>query len=647
MNAGKLVIETELKNNKLDHELAKLQRNFDAAAKQSDVLANRIERLQNSLNSPRLSDNKIAQITSQIETTKLQLGKTIDRQDYYNEKIDETKLKMQELQAKTQQANNETNKLGTTNSKVFEKGVKTLKRFALGIVAIRSAYTMARKAASAYMAQDEELSNKVKSFWIGLGSFLAPILEMLSTAMLKALGYLNVFIKALTGIDYIARANAKALKKQADATKQATNALSSLDEIENIDLGSKKDEKSLADFGSIDIPELDPKIVKKLEDMAKWLKENWDWIQKVGEALALVFVGKKLKDVLGGIGKIIGSKSAGKGLAGMKGLLTALAVAWTISVVIEGLQALDELRKAYKKLNEAQINRYTKESRKQSDIIARTNDLIKSNKLTKESYAQLAEEATESIKQNEALIKSGNLNEEQNLALSKSNEDLRNYMAMLRRDGYLTEDMWKEYSNRIELTGVEYSQLAEMSNLTEDELNGIKTAVKNGQIALDNITNKDYRIQIKTDMDNTAINKLIETIDALEEASKSGSWVTKSVNKGQLSVAKFMLKKIRGYAHGGLITQPTQALIGEAGYNEYIVPEKSNYLSRLASNIIDNMPAGGLSDDLLLELNRNITELASRPIVINVDGKALAQATYQDFKNEENRLNSSTSVSVK
>ena len=48
MNVGKLVIETEIKTTKLENELAKLERNFDAAAKQSDVLANRIERLQNS-----------------------------------------------------------------------------------------------------------------------------------------------------------------------------------------------------------------------------------------------------------------------------------------------------------------------------------------------------------------------------------------------------------------------------------------------------------------------------------------------------------------------------------------------------------------------------------------------------------------------
>lgn len=56
---------------------------------------------------------------------------------------------------------------------------------------------------------------------------------------------------------------------------------------------------------------------------------------------------------------------------------------------------------------------------------------------------------------------------------------------------------------------------------------------------------------------------------------------------------------------------------------------------------------GGLTTDLLLELNRNISELANRPIVLNVDGKRFAQATYQDFQNEGNRLNQSTAIKVK
>lgn len=654
MNGGKLVIETELKNNKLDNELAKLQRSFDAAARQSDVLANKIERLEKSLNSPRLSDNKMAQITSQIETAKLQLGKAIDRQDYYNEKIDETKLKMEELKNATQQTGNETNRLGTTNSKVFEKGVKTLKRFALGIIGIRSAYTMARRAASAYMAQDEELSNKVKSFWIGLGSFLAPILEMLSDVMLKALGYLNVFIKALTGVDYIARANAKALKKQADATKEATKALSSLDEIENIDLGSKTEGSSLSDFGYIDIPELDPKVVKKLEEMAGWLKENWEWISKVGEVLLLVFAGSIARNILKGIGKLIGSESLVEGLSGLKGLLAGIAVVWTITLVAKGLDDLkewaDQAKKAIDLNHEAQNlqkRSTTTAMQKVKEVIETYGEMNNASEEGRKKWEKVLSLIATEIDYSEQLSKNELYDSKTRQQAAEDAIKLREYLLKLQEAGYITTETLDDFTAANKMTSIELENLAKRSKLTKDQLNLLKQAVKDGTIALDNIANEDYRIQIKTDMDNEAINKLLGTIEALESATQSSAGIFKSINTIKLVMAKIRLKQIRGYAQGGLVTQPTQALIGEAGYPEYVVPEKSNYLSRLASNIIENMPAGGLSDDLLLELNRNITDLANRPIVINVDGKALAQATYQDFKNEENRLNSSTSVSIK
>jgi len=56
---------------------------------------------------------------------------------------------------------------------------------------------------------------------------------------------------------------------------------------------------------------------------------------------------------------------------------------------------------------------------------------------------------------------------------------------------------------------------------------------------------------------------------------------------------------------------------------------------------------GGMATDLLLELNRNISELANRPIVMNINGKQFAQATYTDYQNEGNRLNYSSAIKVK
>ena len=47
---------------------------------------------------------------------------------------------------------------------------------------------------------------------------------------------------------------------------------------------------------------------------------------------------------------------------------------------------------------------------------------------------------------------------------------------------------------------------------------------------------------------------------------------------------------------------------------------------------------------LLVEVNQNLIELRNRPNVLEVNGKELAQATYNDFQNEGGRLNQSMTI---
>ena len=81
-------------------------------------------------------------------------------------------------------------------------------------------------------------------------------------------------------------------------------------------------------------------------------------------------------------------------------------------------------------------------------------------------------------------------------------------------------------------------------------------------------------------------------------------------------------------------------MIAQIHKGEMIVPEKYNPIT---SGIGGNQETTAL----LIELNRNILELSKKPTILNVNGKDLAQATYNDFKNEGNRLNASTSISIK
>lgn len=252
----------------------------------------------------------------------------------------------------------ESQKTGTQMSKGFENGLKSVKKLALGIVGIRGAYMLARKAASAYMSADEDLAKKMQSVWTGLGAFLAPLLEMLTNLMLKFVGYLNVFIKALTGKDLIAAANAKILEKQAKAQEKLNKATK---EYQNYDfdvIRTQQTDTSSASGGGTDeanliqIPELNQNVVKKLQDLAHWLKENKDLIEAVGIALGVTFGAIAIGKLLANIAALIGSGALTTGLLGLLAVLGLVAITWSVTVIVSGIKEVEDLTEKTKEARE-------------------------------------------------------------------------------------------------------------------------------------------------------------------------------------------------------------------------------------------------------------------------------------------------------
>ena len=307
---------------------------------------------------------------SQIESVKQELDGLLKRYEEtqnmkpfegQEEDLKQLELEIEKTNNKLVGLKNQQAKLGQESvkstsmmSKGFEKGLKSVKKLALGIIGVRSAFMLARRAASAYMSQDEELSKKMQQTWVGLGSFLEPVLTKLTDLMLKFVGYLNEFIKALTGEDYIARANAKALEKQAKAqeklnkeTEKYQNYDFDVIRTQQIQTASESSTKN-DEANTIDIPELNEKIVKKLQDLAKWLKENKELIEAVGIALGITFGAVTIGKLLTNIGLLIGSATTG-GLAGLLAILSLIAVAWVIKVFIDGKKDVDDM---WKKVND-------------------------------------------------------------------------------------------------------------------------------------------------------------------------------------------------------------------------------------------------------------------------------------------------------
>ena len=122
-------------------------------------------------------------------------------------------------------------------SRTMDKNFKSIKKLALGLIGVRTVMSLLTRSVNAYLSFDEQLQNSLTNSWNMLGSLLAPAIEMVANLFATATNYIYRFVQALTGIDLVARANAKALQKQANATKGVANAqrgLLSMDEITNL-----------------------------------------------------------------------------------------------------------------------------------------------------------------------------------------------------------------------------------------------------------------------------------------------------------------------------------------------------------------------------------------------------------------------------
>ena len=88
-----------------------------------------------------------------------------------------------------EQANKGIDIKGTNEgAKGFEKMFKSAKKFTLSLISIRTAYAIISKASQAYLATDEAATKQMEANWVGLGTILAPAIDLI----------INLFKKAVT-----------------------------------------------------------------------------------------------------------------------------------------------------------------------------------------------------------------------------------------------------------------------------------------------------------------------------------------------------------------------------------------------------------------------------------------------------------------
>lgn len=619
---GKIIIETEINTTKFDKQIGYLDEksrkleveiekqkkvNVDTSEAEAEL-----EKIRNKINS--LSDKSIKvglEAVSNIEfssetiknlgSTSLQFEGINGNITKINGNLDYASSNIKEMKQDVRHLNEEIDEQPTRFLKIsegFKKALKQVKKYGLALLGIRTAYSLVSKATSAYLDANEETANKLQSIWKVLGEAIGPVIDWIANSILKLIGYINEFVKAFTGgkVDLVAQANARAIANQTKAQEKLNKATQNYDfDVVRTQQDTTSSSTS-STSGLIEIPELNMTIVEKLRDMGEVLKDNWYWIKQVGTILGIVFGAKAIGSLLVNIGNLIANKTSG-----LTGLLTGLktvAVVWAITVIVDGVANVIEKVSEINDIMTDAVNKWkilteaSQENTKSLDnMLEAGEDVIEQLDEIRRYNDELAERTTYYANQThwyQRWFGQGNKYKEiieeqvkQTIEQTKQMEKLYNF-GKITEDEYIkyikeTLPKFREAANK---AGVDVQSLNEtIANLPKAHEILLSVDTKEAEENVENIDNnvKNLPATKEINVEVTATDKTQSVLDKIKSGFASIGSSINSLFTGNT--------KTKGYALGGIVTQPTRALIGEAGYNEYVLPEREDYLSRLASLI--------------------------------------------------------------
>lgn len=205
------------------------------------------------------------------------------------------------------------NNFGRASVKTFDKLSSKIKQVGLSLLGTRTLFTAVRKAVSEYMQLDEELAKATQNLWRALGAQLAPAIEYVLYLFKQIVRVIYSVVYALTGIDLIARANAKALQAMGKAAKDALANLQKFDDLNVVEFDKGSGDDKLIELDKIDLTPIQ-KIIDWMNKLKKEIKEAWlsgDWgsvaetflggIADGIDAIPWYKIGNKVREIIQGI----------------------------------------------------------------------------------------------------------------------------------------------------------------------------------------------------------------------------------------------------------------------------------------------------------------------------------------------------------
>lgn len=297
----------------------------------------KIQEVKNTFNGIRDKKINVDANTAQIENLKYQIEQVsaklralkstpVTSPKFNYGEILKTEASLERLKSQYNNLIGKQYELGTASSvsmdsmtRGLNKITSKIKRFGLSLLSIRSIWALVSRASSAYLAQDTALAQKLQSAWAGLGALLAPIIERIVNLIAKAVRYIAIFIKALTGVDLLAKATAKSMNKTAGSAKALNKALAGFDELTNLDTDAGGGGADIgAGLDGLNDVKINTEWADRIREFGTWFKDNWEYV-----LAGLIGTYTAIQLISSGIG-IIKSLGIGLLIAGIVLTITSL-----------------------------------------------------------------------------------------------------------------------------------------------------------------------------------------------------------------------------------------------------------------------------------------------------------------------------------
>lgn len=241
-----------------------------------------------------------ANINSQISDMKLKYSQTaieIDKQAPKIEKVyaklDKVKAKQTENNAKIQQFKDKIESIKANNIKNSIDGIgksitgqiSKIGKMAMAIVGIRTAWSTVRRIVSLVSQYNPQISTDLQYMGYCIANIVAPAVQWLTRLLYTALSYINAIMQAWFGINIFANSSAKSFKKMqnsaggtAKSAKEIQKSLQGFDEMNILQDNSG----STGGGTGVSTPSMDLSSMQgEVPEWLKWIIDNKDLILAV------------------------------------------------------------------------------------------------------------------------------------------------------------------------------------------------------------------------------------------------------------------------------------------------------------------------------------------------------------------------------